>query len=204
MPALSHRGLLVLFLVGCHEVVPGGEGLGTGVPVGRGAWQLAVPGTELRLDPGGTLSLWLAGRFVRTIHDEVLPGPQLTPARDRVVYARRPPADGALWVADPVSGERRALSTGGAACLPLVAPDGRRVVFVDTASDSGVAALFVVPVDGSRPPRQLTNRGLRRVPGRRPYGYLPPPDGPEAMRWTAAGLELLAGARRHLVPVGPP
>jgi hypothetical protein len=60
------------------------------------------------------------------------------------------------------------------------------------ASPQGFPSVRVAPVDGSAPPRALTNVDLKRVPGQAPAGFVPPPlrdtlrfDGP-LLRWQSA------------------
>lgn len=59
------------------------------------------------------------------------------------------------------------------------------------ASPEGLPQVFVAPIDGSAPPRALTNVGLKRVLGQAPEGWVPPPlrqslhfDG-DYLRWDA-------------------
>ena len=62
---------------------------------------------------------------------------------------------------------------------------GAHVAWV--ASPAGLPQVHVAAVDGSVAPRALTNVGLKRVPGRAPVGFIPPPLG-ESLRFDAEFL----------------
>ncbi|MCB9672106.1 MAG: hypothetical protein H6736_07075 [Alphaproteobacteria bacterium] len=69
-----------------------------------------------------------------------------------------------------------------------LSPDGTHAAFV---SGAGWASVWVVPVDLSEPPEQLTNVGLVRRKGGLPEGFVPPPLEPPTFRgdtleWTPA------------------
>lgn len=169
-------------------------------PPQAGTWSLRDG--HLVLAVTGDLTLWRPGRPARRVDRNVQPGLVLTADRETAVYVRRPPAPGGgqLWAADLAGGRLRALSNGHAAGLPTLSPVGRRVAFIDS-SPQGIASLFVVPLDGSRPPLQLTNRGLvRRGPGP-PAGFAPVPTGAAGMSWDHDGIRIEAQGRRwHIDP----
>jgi hypothetical protein len=84
-------------------------------------------------------------------------------------------------------GGRRLLAAAGSHNeRAAFSPDGRSVAFV--SDRTGLPAVYTLALEpAGASPVQLTNRGLRRVPGRRPEGYLPPPrSGP--LRWSLRGI----------------
>lgn len=145
------------------------------------------------------LLIWRPGAGQRAIDREVAGAISPSPGGRLLAYARRPTAGGGLWLAEISSGRRWRLGGGGSACLPLFSADGERIAFVDT-SPEGIASLFVVSLvgDRARAPRQLTNRGVQRRPGRAPAGFVPTP-GPGALRWQGELLRWRAAGRSWVV-----
>lgn len=130
-------------------------------------WRFArlLPGDRfLGVTPSG--ELWLSGLAnapdaPAVFIDEGVTGAVATsPDGRHLVYCRGDGPDAEVFRAD--DGRVRAVTTGMAPVWsPAISPDGRSVVFVSAAS--GVPALY--RVDADTPPRQLTNVGVRALPG---------------------------------------
>jgi len=193
-----HRRLatlwLLLSLIGCSQE-PTRE-----LPALAGALLLPGGRSVLHVAVNGELGLWSLDQPRRVLDREVLPQLALDPKRSLVVYARRPPAGGELWAADLSGRWRHQLTTGGAACLPAISPDGRRVAFIDT-SPQGLASLFVVPVEGGAP-RQVTNVGLRAVGRGPPAGFIPPPETTGGLSWEGEAIVVESRRGRFVVRPG--
>jgi hypothetical protein len=160
---------------------------------GRAVAAVAVDGTLLLRAVGGRSAI---------VDREVVPGLARDPTGDRLAWALSPPAGGKLRVLNLRTGRRSTLPTvGGAACMPVFSPDGRRLAFVD-ASPEGISSLWVVGTEGGEP-RQLTNVGLgsggAQARGGPPAGFVPPPDSQRDLAFGRRGIELRAGGRSFLV-----
>jgi Tol biopolymer transport system component/DNA-binding winged helix-turn-helix (wHTH) protein len=78
----------------------------------------------------------------------------------RLLYTMEESGNVDIWSIDPLSGERRRLTTDpGEDFHPSVSPDGRTLAFA--SSRSGVPGLWVMSIDGANP-RRLTTGGDTR------------------------------------------
>lgn len=167
-----------------------------------GAWEALVY-------EGGALGIRRPGAEpVRSL--DVTVDPRLAfSADERVLYYARQGAlaETDLWRVVLPSGAPELITDWvGSEDRPTPSPDGRRLAFV--SGHTGIASWWVVAVDGPVPvplaaARQITNVGLgAHRPGVAPEGFVPVPDG-ATYRWTAAGLEWVAGGHAYSVVVPP-
>ena len=85
---------------------------------------------------------------------------RLSPDGRRVLYARGSWTAVELYAAERDGSAPRRLNDGASvAWNPEWSPDGTRVAFTGR-EESGNLQIFVVPVDGAQPPRQLTHLGV--------------------------------------------
>lgn len=124
-----------------------------------GSWNVASE--TLRLDRG-VLSIEGA-----VLAEQVL---ELDVVGDRAVFVMRsgPRRDLVAYQ----DGSLRTLVANRSPALPKLSDDGQNVAFVDGATS--ISSVYLIAFDGGEP-RQLTNVGLVRTPGRAPAGFVPSP-----------------------------
>jgi len=119
--------------------------------------------------------------------DGVFEAPVFSPAHtsELLFAATSTDAEGnALFLLDASGRLAEVVGAGAHNDRAAFSPDGTDIAFV--SDRTGIPAVFVLH-RASGDVEQLTNNDLRRVPGRAPDGYVPPPvDGP--LRWTDAGI----------------
>lgn len=162
---------------GRPEALPGAERVLAAASLAGGAVAFV---THQGLD--GTLVL-VRGEERSTLDEAVVPELAVSPDGTRLVYPRRVGDAVELVLAEPATGRRQVVHRGPTADRPRFRSDGGAFAFVGT-SPGGLASLFVV--EGSGPPRQVTNVGLRG-PGL-PAGFVPPPLRAEDLVWDGSRL----------------
>jgi hypothetical protein len=127
----------------------------------------------------------------RRIDDDVQPGFDVSAACRCVVYARGGMGEGELVRAPLDGGASMVLSTTGPVWLPVVSPEGGRVIFASSAS--GFPAWWIVSIDGVGE-RQLTNAGARSV-----HDLDPVAEGPERPVWIGEVVAFVAGSSTRAI-----
>jgi hypothetical protein len=147
-----------------------------------------VPGRSdalvgLRID--GQLGIQDASGW-RPIDGQVQPGFDVSAACRCVVYARGDLGEGDLVRASLEGGDPVVVSKAGPAWLPVISPDGARVIFASSAS--GFPSWWIVSMDGSGA-RQLTNVAASSVDDLSPVA-----EGPERPVWIGEVVAFVNGS----------
>ncbi len=152
-----------------------------------------VPGRTdalVALRPDGALGIQTSQGW-RAIDGDVQPGFDVSPACSCVVYARGGIGEGVLVRAPLDGGAPVVLSRRGPVWLPVVSPEGGRVVFASSAS--GFPAWWIVSMDGADE-RQLTNVGATSVEALQPVA-----EGPERPVWLGGVVAFVAESRTFAI-----
>jgi serine/threonine-protein kinase len=90
---------------------------------------------------------------IKTIPPDVYEDPRLSPDGSRVLVTR----DGDIWIFDIASGRSSRATRDGVSLMGVWDPTGSRVAY--SSASGGNLEAWVVPIDGSAEPRQVTTLG---------------------------------------------